>query len=261
MLPLTSHQKVQRVTVEAQGNLLKLKVDSVPVGGGVRDVIKGFSKASRKRLQELCARLQPGLVWFVTLTYSNPVPAPRTVKRHLAAFKARVRRRWPCGAFIWRFETESKGIRVYHPHLHFMAYNTPGISFWWVLDAWREITEHPDTTQVKVQVVTDWRRVLLYVSKYVAKVSSDAALDYLAYSYGDRWIGRYWGVMNARFLPFAELLSIGVVAGPWFHKVKRAARRYWKGVNGYRDKGFTLFMGNLEQWLGLIEYYAREEYV
>src|SRR5208337_1169128 len=61
---------------------------------GLRGEIQGFSSASRRRLLTtvLSVRNDASLPLFVTLTYPNEFPDPKTSKRHLATFLKRLDR-------------------------------------------------------------------------------------------------------------------------------------------------------------------------
>jgi hypothetical protein len=113
-----------------------------------------------------------------------------------------------------------------------------------------------------------------YVSKYAAKESG--GLVHVAYPHagideetgevvgdinedGLVWTGRVWFIHNRDCLPFADLVELSIILGPWFFDLKRDARKVWSLVNDHAWAGFTVFRGNPERWLELALYYAEGE--
>lgn len=178
-----------QVRVAAQGHLYKVRVcrqDAGRTGGGIRGLVEGFSRGSRKRLLELMSRLDfqylpGGLCVYVTVTYPADYPSDRYAKRHhMRAFFERVRRRWRSSAAgIWRMEHQGRGA----PHFHILLWGVPPIAVELLRSWWAGIIGYlgPYELQVDSQVLTDWRQVMSYVGKYVAKVvaeiSSPAATE------------------------------------------------------------------------------------
>jgi len=246
-----------KMTIEAQGHLFKVKVHldlQNPAVGcpGSRDKIKGFSAASRKRLLEKMARLEPGPSLFLTLTYPEPLPAPTRCKRDLDVFLKRLKRQFPAAAVIWRFEHASKGQRIYHPHFHLIVFNVPWLAQSWLHSTWRAVIGASEGAWVWVEKLHNWKKAFAYVAKYVAKAADTAlSLDYIAYLTGEEWIGRAWGVMNSEGLPWAAVLSLTVPFEKWFFALRRAAARRWRGVQRLNFNGFSLFVDDAGQWVDL----------
>ena len=92
------------------------------VGGGQRGTVSAFSRASRKRMLERLARLQPedaqGPMSMITLTYGEQFPDAQGAKRDLVAFWKRVRRAFLGAGAIWRVEFQKRGA----PHFHLIFY-------------------------------------------------------------------------------------------------------------------------------------------
>jgi hypothetical protein len=247
---------LEKVVIEAQGHRFRVSVSGLPQqGGGTRGKVDGFSAASRKRLLDLLAGLEPeqldgfryvGL--FVTLTYAGPeadLPAPEVVKRDLDVFLKRVRRKFPDVSGVWRFEWDSKGERDYHPHLHLILF---GVAYWDKSDlrrAWNEVSGNPvGSPSTDVSGLRSWRGVIHYAAKYVGKpTASLVSPSYLT--------GRVWGVFNREKLPQGETWSMTVKSGVgrWFYDLRRLARRVWDGVNDGRYQGFTLYVDDPGQWV------------
>lgn len=270
---------VGKVHLEAQGHLFKVSVPALPVDGkrsvGKRGKVKGFSRKSRKRLLEMCARLEPkGPVSFITLTYPDPIPTSQEeCKRHRVAFEKRLQRRFPRCATIWRYDTESSGQREHNPHFHLLAFNLPYIPKEKIKRWWSEVIGRPDPF-TRVEVVKSWRAGIKYIAKYIAKESIDitpecdqvcgtSGLDYMPYldATGEQeepdhaWTGRVWGIVGRVYLPFAALQVVSVAFGSWFYDLRRSARRVWDGVSRGRWKGFTLFRDDPGQWMQAAAFY------
>jgi hypothetical protein len=243
-----------RIEVEVQGNVFKASVRGRrQVGGGRRGRVYGFSAKSRKRLIEKVLRLETDRrLLFLTLTYRDDLVPPSEVKRHLDLFGKRLVRRFPGVAGCWRFGVESSGERVYNPHLHVLLFNLSFLPVEWLEKVWSEVTGGRGGF-VWVELV-GWRRVLLYLSKYVAKVEQGRSLDYMTYLTGEEWPGRWWGFFGRSKLPWAYLSGLTFSVGPWFWRLKRAGRKVWAGLNTNPYAGFTLFRDNPGRWLALCVY-------
>jgi hypothetical protein len=102
-----------------------------PKGGGIRGDIAEFTGASRRRMLEMMARVETSEVpFFVTLTYPDNFPLySEKFKRDLETLCARLLRRWPKAAVIWKLEFKerrsgrNKGKVA--PHYHLFVYNVP----------------------------------------------------------------------------------------------------------------------------------------
>lgn len=105
-----------------------------------RGEVNEFSAASRRRMLDLLAKIEVSQVpLFVTLTYPDSFPLySEEFKRHLEMFCARLQRRWPQAAVIWKLEFkerksgESKGKVA--PHYHLFVYGVPW-EFPWRLES------------------------------------------------------------------------------------------------------------------------------
>jgi hypothetical protein len=91
--------------------------------GGIRDRVRGFSKASRRNLLRRLASVDRGAfrnfkgrVLFATLTYPHVWPEdPEACKGHLKAFRKRLQRRYGPFAAFWRLGVQQRG--AWHFHL------------------------------------------------------------------------------------------------------------------------------------------------
>jgi hypothetical protein len=86
-------------------------------GGGIRDRVRGFSRASRRNLLRHLASINrsafrafKGRIIFVTLTYPKQFPEdPELCKRDLTALRKRLERRYKSFAAFWRMGIQRRG--------------------------------------------------------------------------------------------------------------------------------------------------------
>jgi len=287
------------VQVEAQGHLLKAHVPGAagvpPWGGGIRGSVTRFSRASRKRLLELFARLRPDCKpLFIDLTFpdgggrfkqdqyqSGTLPSQQETYQLFRAFVKRLERAYPGRdiAVLWRFEKESSGQREYNPHVHCVVFGVGFIPVESVRTMWCEIIG-ATFARVGISAPVTWYGRMWYLSKrvaYIAKGEPPREIESYADEHGDgseaflvngayravgesetQGSGRYWGVLGRENLPFAPVARFEVKLGPWFWDWKRSARRFWRGVNDARYHGFTLFTQNVARWIELAVYSGGE---
>ena len=170
-------------------------------GGGMRGIVAGMSRASRRRaLQTLCRVRgdQNGL--FLTLTYPDEFPTLwSAVKRDLDVFLKRLTRQFPSVGFFWRMEYQRrKSGRVnagnLAPHFHLLLFGVddelPAFRAW-VAQAWFESNSATDARNkragTEVSHIRSRRHAMHYASKYVAKVDSEALAEEVGQT------GRMWG--------------------------------------------------------------------
>jgi len=233
--------------VEVQGDVIRLrttKTDTPYTPKGVRGRITSFSRKSRRRLLEFFARTaqtnKPRV--FMTLTYPSNMNDAKTGKAHLRAFLERVRRKFPQASGIWRIEYQERGA----VHFHILFFSLP----WWKADdiriAWGEIIGEQNP-RIEIKTIRTRRGSTHYVSKYVAKVESEAlvSLSNLPYSH----VGRHWGYFNKPDIPMEEL-QIFEVLGDFkaFWDLRRAIDRFYPKRKKSYAGGAMLFTQNAEQW-------------
>lgn len=249
------------VALEVQGTLLAVAARSNAEdrpGGGRRGVVTGFSDASRNRMLRKLARLDPRRITFITLTYPDAMTDDSQAYAHLRALFERFRRRWPQASGIWRKEYQDRGAI----HFHLLMFGMPWYPFKELREEWAGIIGHhfPAPIFVRIEKVRSKKGAMWYVSKYMAKPQSAVdltLLDFVAYPHAvgptDPWAafrppladgensspGRFWGVFNRGFLPYAarQMLIIRVATWRSFHDVKKMLRREWAGLNRARNKG------------------------
>jgi hypothetical protein len=151
-------------------------------GGGTRDKVRGFSRASRTNLLRRLASINraafkdfKGRLISITLTYPHEYPEdPEVCKRHLKAIRRRLQRKFGDFAGFWRIGIQRRGAW----HFHLLLFVGPSFgplkelrSF--ISSSWHEITgkisEGHLRTGTRVEAVKRWREVTSYVERYMAK--------------------------------------------------------------------------------------------
>lgn len=212
------------------------------IGGGRRGAIKGFSSASRRRLMRRLASInrhgseRPPA--FITITYPREYPTESNVyKAHARALLKRLRRRFGARPVIWRLEFQKRGA----PHFHLLVWDLEVTDELkpWLLQAWYEVCGTGDRRHLRrgvdVQRMESWKRVTVYVSKYVAKVQDGregAAVS----------PGRIWGVEDSALLCITPVSwTVG-----WREaiRIRRTMQRYagLRRPGGQREQGVTVFL-------------------
>jgi hypothetical protein len=175
-------------------------------GRGMRDKVRGFSRASRRNLLLRLASINrrafrafKGRMIFVTLTYPREYPEdPEVCKNHLKALRKRLQRK--CGDFagFWRLGIQKRG--AWHFHLLLFvgpSFGTVGELRRFISSSWYEATgkvsEGHLRAGTRVEAVKKWKQATSYVERYMAKPE--------AFPKGLE-TGRIWGVWNE------ELLSV-----------------------------------------------------
>lgn len=167
---------------------------------------------------------------FITLTYPADYPTNyRIYKEHLRVFGIYLQRAYPRASFVWRLEFQKRGA----PHYHLLAYNVPmsGKKLYsfraWIAQTWYEIVASGDEKHLHAGTSSErmrsWRQVARYVSKSVAKVSPsmDAAVPGGGVACASaelskdtqatmEFVGRWWGVIGAKFMPFANKVLMAI---------------------------------------------------
>jgi hypothetical protein len=127
------HQEVAYVSSAVGGSVSTLSFEytttknqlrpSKRLGGGTRDKVRGFSRASRGNLLRRLASINrsafrafKGRLISITLTYPHEYPEdPEVCKRHLKALRKRLQREYETFAAFWRMGIQRRG--AWHFHL------------------------------------------------------------------------------------------------------------------------------------------------
>jgi hypothetical protein len=184
-------------------------------GGGNRDRVRGFSRASRRNLLLRLASINrrafrafKGRMIFVTLTYPREYPQdPELCKKHLKALRKRLQREYKSFAAFWRMGIQRRG--AWHFHLLLFVGQSVGSVRKlrrFVSTSWYEVTgkvsEGHLRTGTRVEAVKRWKQATSYVERYMAKPEE--------FPEGLQ-TGRIWGVWNKELLPIRwETVQVSV---------------------------------------------------
>src|SRR5918994_4577664 len=131
--PNSSHQGVAYLSSAVGGSVSTLSFEDTTIknrlrssrrlGGGTRDRVRGFSRASRWNLLRRLASINrdtfrafKGRMIFVTLTYPHEYPEDAEIcKNHLKALRKRLQRKFGAFAALWRMGIQRRG--AWHFHL------------------------------------------------------------------------------------------------------------------------------------------------
>lgn len=275
----TGHKQPNTVRVEFQGGLVATAYSRPREFSRKTKSLRGevavFSRRSRSRLLKLFARMDyKQHKWiFITLTYGKIYPDERGAKKHLRAFIKRLSRYVDIGgkkyAWIWRLDYQDRGA----PHFHLMVADLPFIGKEFLQMIWGEIIgqQRPFT---RIELIDSRKKAFYYVSKYVAKHEKEArryvpcgfnSMPYqAARTDGEAEpvsAGRFWGIENKEFLPFApkvEFVMVDDLAA--FYDLKRCARRKFCRIRKARHAGFVLFVDDAMKWLAELERLSAQRY-
>lgn len=205
--------------------------------GGTRGVIRGFSRASRRRMVDKLMGVdwqgiasadkhaQRGRAMFITLTYPAAWPEDRRVwKSHLQAFRKRVERWSPFEGAVWKQEPQQRGAPHYHILVVFRDEQLLPLIRDWVSRSWFEVVGSEDPAHLaagtNVQVVYGKPgRLMCYLAKYLGK-------EWDRDSEGDE-TGRVWGVWGE--LPRGPIVSVTFRSRQDWIEFIRRVRRWGRG--------------------------------
>jgi hypothetical protein len=211
----SSHQEVAYVSSSVGGSVSTLSFEDTTIknrlrpskhlGGGTRDKVRGFSRASRRNLLLRLASINrrafrafKGRIIFVTLTYPGEYPQnPARCKGHLKALRKRLQREYGSFAAFWRLGIQKR--TAWHFHLLLFV----GTSFGTVVElrrlissSWYEVTGKVSEGHLhagtRVEAIRKWKQATSYAERYIAKPE--------AFPEGLE-TGRIWGIWNKELLP------------------------------------------------------------
>lgn len=236
---------------ESYQNCFKVKFDhtgTTNTGGGQRDLIKGLSKGSRRRLVHLINSLgETNEAFFVTLTMREATENFKQWKQWLNRTLTALRYSFPKLSGIWRLEFQKRGT----PHFHLLLYtNEPEdikvlrakLRKYWSNAVGRQNTS--STHGIKVERIRDIRKSGFYLAIYQAKNEQDRT---------DIPTGKTYGIINKKGLPIAKY-SGGEFDSIHFNIWSKRLYRRYISANGAstrsplffnlkdRTKGFSGFM-------------------
>lgn len=248
------HISHRNATCNVFAGMVKFKVNHpTGSGGGIRGMVTRFTRASRKRMLELLAKMrEPERGTFITLTYPSIYPdTSQRWKRNIDAFLKRLKRIAPKAYGVWRIEPQSRGA----PHYHLIVFNSPTNIIrlrQWVKLAWFQIVGSGDERHLKAGTRTDIicsvRHAMNYASKYAAKVESTRRF---ITSDGEviETVGKHWGQFGLEFadispfieqeLDYAQLVELRRMIARY---LRSRSSRYSRHIaTAYHNLGFTVF--------------------
>lgn len=157
---------------------------------GIRGAVRGFSHASRTRMQQKLAQIPTDvpLPIMMTLTYHLKWPDDGVGWHdHLDIFFKDFEQSYGQHPIVWKMEYQERGA----PHFHLLIFMGTDVDIPWVKWLWTRIAgagSVPHGTQgvSRVERVRSWRGVASYTAKYFAKFTQSGDDDTAS--------GRHWGV-------------------------------------------------------------------
>ena len=268
-LPLkNSHQPSAYVSSSVGGSVSTLSFEDTTFrnqlsshrrrGGGIRERVRGFSRASRTNLLRRLASINrsafrafKGRMIFVTLTYPGEWPDdPELCKRHLKALRKRLQREFAPFAAFWRLGIQKRGAWHFHLLLFVGSSVGPvGELRRFISSSWYEVTgkvsEGHLRAGTRVEAVKRWREATSYVERYMAKPEE--------FPEGLK-TGRIWGVWNEDLLPVRwEKVEVSLRDAVKIRRIyRKLARR--KGSGSLRHITVFVKYENVVRLLGFLGY-------
>lgn len=243
-----------KITFWRGGSLFKVSkgIHSDLKGGGIRSVVTTFSKQSRRRLiYRVNMVKRDKLPLFGGLTYPDHFPfSPERWSRDLDTLRKRIARAgW---AAIWKKEIkprlsgDNKG--KFAPHFHFFLWGANLLQAQVIRRWWYEIVNSGDPEHLlhggKIEAIHSPNGVKSYASKYLTKLD-DMKVD------PGKGLGRFWGVINAEKIPWAEPVTVSNVSFSNICSLMRLMRRFMRKARAGNLPGLTLIC-NSDFWMGKI---------
>jgi hypothetical protein len=261
----SSHQGVAYLSSAVGGSVSTLSFEDTTIknqlslpthrGGGIRDKVRGFSRASRRNLLRRLAsinrrafRAHKGRMIFVTLTYPHEYPKdPKLCKRHLKALRKRLQREYKSFAAFWRLGIQKR--RAWHFHLLLFvgpSFGSIGELRRFISSSWYEVTGEVSEGHLhagtRVEAVKKWKQATSYVERYMAKPEE--------FPEGLQ-TGRIWGVWNEGLLPVRwETAQVSLRDA---FKIRRVYRKLAKRKGSGSLRRITVFV-RYENVVRLLEF-------
>lgn len=251
----------QNLKVTFQGKFVQAKLinqNKQPLKRGKRSVITDFSQGSRGRLFDLFNKFEvKNAATFITLTYPDCSRTTHEAKNNIRAFFKRLERMYTKFKLsaVWRMEFQKRS----SIHFHIVFFECPYIQKEKIQEIWAEITNsiRPFT---RIERIFSHKKIINYVAKYVGKVNplgESSGFNFPTYlsayqKYHGQKIGRVWGYLNKKDLPFAqeEILELPLY---WekFKEFRRIAVQFYPPLDKNLSPGFKLYVPSAAAWLDL----------
>ena len=235
--------------------------------GGIRGLIKGFSRSARNRLIDMLSSIDQESIsqeeiLFVTLTYAYHITEKhaKLAKKHLNHFNTILRRDLKDGKLkdskgrvktnddvfgVWRIEP-MKSERL---HFHFAIFGIDFIDADYIRSIWSRCTgelsmklEHQ--SRIDIQKAKSWGKTAQYFSKTLAYLSknNNNLLDKFQ-------VGRHWGVINRATMKKHIKVATRQISQEASYKSKRILFGYLKRKMIASCKWSNKYARNMKNWL------------
>jgi hypothetical protein len=260
-----SHQGVAYLSSSVGGSISTLSFEDTTtknrlrpsrrLGGGIRDRVRGFSRASRTNLLRRLASINrrafrafKGRLISTSLTYPREYPEdPELCKNHLKALRKRLQRKFGDFAGFWRLGIQRRGAW----HFHLLLFVGPSLGpidklRRFISSSWYEITgkvsERHLRAGTRVEAVKRWKQATSYVERYMAKPEE--------FPEGLQ-TGRIWGIWNKELLPIRwETVEVSLRDA---YKIRRIYRKLAKRKGSGSLLRITVFVRH-ENVVRLLEF-------
>src|SRR5215203_4837038 len=260
-----SHQGVAYVSSSVGGSVSMLSFEetitknqlSLPKrhGRGIRDRVRGFSRASRRNLLRRLASINrsafrafKGRLISITLTYPHEYPEdPELCKNHLKALRKRLQRKFGEFTGFWKLDIQERGAWHFHLLLFVgLSIGPIGELRRFISSSWYEVTgkisEGHLRAGTRVEPVKRWREATSYVERYMAKPEE--------FPEGLQ-TGRIWGIWNPKLLPVRwETVQVSLRDA---FKIRRIYRKLAKKKGSGSLRRMTVFV-RYENVVRLLEF-------
>jgi hypothetical protein len=221
-----------------------------------RGAVRGFSPHSRSRLLQKFNMLDTDHCTphpkFITLTYPRElVPSWEVAKEQLNTFLWYLEKSFGRHGLMWRMEQQADSTL----HFHILFWYKPFVSWRWVANAWDGlIVNHvlpEQSASTNIQGIRNHRQAAYYVSKYIAKATSEAEGDT---GHGRHWGTRNWGLMPVTVRVVALALKEAYQVRRWMRRLRlsRGVPTHGFGRTGAyvapRECGISLFAAEVDGW-------------
>ena len=244
---------------------------------------------------DIAKALEISIIIFITLTYGQEYPSARQAKRHLDNFKKRIAYHYPNASAVWKLEFQKRGAPHFHFIVFNLPFiDKYDLARMWgevIGEGKKKYWDHkipqmPRPPFTRIEALDNPKITFIYMSKYVAKEFSTEDADRAILSDADpqgensdaemseaseggfnnvpnltknnfdtEWVGRFWGIMNRKMLPFAELFEteseMDAVVERAFFQFRRLMAKKYKSANHFGIyRGATVYTwGNSDAWI------------
>ena len=235
--------------------------------GGIRGIIKGFSRSARNRLIDILSSIDQKSIsqediLFLTLTYAYHITKEdaKQAKRHLNHFNTILRRDLKDGKLkdskgrvktnddvfaVWRIEP-MKSERL---HFHFVIFGIDFMDADYIRSIWSRCTgelnmELENQSRIEIQKAKSWGKTAQYFSKTLAYLSKhdNNLLDKFQ-------VGRHYGIINRKTMKNHIRIATRRISQETNYKSKRILFGCLKRKMVSSGKWSHKYARNMKNWL------------